>query len=180
MLFRSPDPNEKRRVIEDFEKEEAPIKNESATTEDAEESMEELWDNTVKWNDGNHECLLFSNTTHVVSFLSLDPEKMRQKMHPGLLSHLQQNRINLGEDLDKLSSRFHEVHSALTEVQKTEDEAKQNLDGKYCLTAHVCHFLSDDRPGCQAFNDIFLHQQVYQKNRHNSHRKPGHQDRIIN
>jgi len=130
-----PDPNEKRRVIEDFEKEEAPAKAEGTTEEGTgEESMEELWDNTVKWNDSNHECLLFSNTTHVVSFLSLDPEKMRQKMHPGLLSHLQQNRINVGEDLDKLSSRFHEVLSALTEVQKTEDEAKQILDGKYCLT----------------------------------------------
>ena len=99
-----------------------------------EQTMEELWDNTVKWNDSNHECLLFSNENHVVSFLSLDPEKMRKSMHPGLLAHLQENNINVGENLNKLSSRFHEVLSALTEVPKTEDEAKQLLDGKYCLT----------------------------------------------
>ena len=102
--------------------------------EDGEETMEQLWDNTLKWNDSNHECVLFSNISHVVSFLSLDPEKLRSGMHPGLLNHLKKNGINVGEDLDQLSPKFYEILAALTEVKKTEEEAKNIMGGKYCLT----------------------------------------------
>ena len=96
--------------------------------------MEELWDNTVKWNDSNHECLLFSNEQHVVRFLSLDPKKMREKMHPGLLSHLTQNKINVGEDLHELGADFHKILSSLTGVNRTSEQGKKLLGGKYCLT----------------------------------------------
>eukprot|EP00339_Tiarina_fusa_P012556 CAMPEP_0117006680 /NCGR_PEP_ID=MMETSP0472-20121206/6824_1 /TAXON_ID=693140 ORGANISM="Tiarina fusus, Strain LIS" /NCGR_SAMPLE_ID=MMETSP0472 /ASSEMBLY_ACC=CAM_ASM_000603 /LENGTH=1949 /DNA_ID=CAMNT_0004708219 /DNA_START=485 /DNA_END=6331 /DNA_ORIENTATION=+ len=98
------------------------------------ETMEEIWDNTVKWNDSNHECLLFSNEVHVVRFLSLDPKKMRDRMHPGLLNHLQQNRINVGEDLDSLNGEFHKILSSVTEVKRSANAGKALLDGKYCLT----------------------------------------------
>ena len=97
-------------------------------------TMELLWDNTLKWNDSNHECVLFSNKTHVVSFLSLNSDRLRKGMEPGLYKHLVNNQINVGEDLDQLSSKFYEILAALTEVNKTEEEAKQIMDGKYCLT----------------------------------------------
>jgi hypothetical protein len=51
--------------------------------------------------DSNHECLLFSNEEHAVSFLSLNPAKMRASMHPALLAHLEENKINVGEDLKR-------------------------------------------------------------------------------
>jgi hypothetical protein len=36
----------------------------------------------VRWNDSNHDCLLFSNENYSIHFLSMDPEKMRARMHP--------------------------------------------------------------------------------------------------
>ena len=100
----------------------------------SQETLEELFDNTLKWTDSNHQILLFSNENHVVSFLSLDPEVMKKNMHPGLLEHLKTNKIEVGENLNRLSTRFHEVLSALTEVKKTRQEAQAIMDGKYCLT----------------------------------------------
>ena len=102
--------------------------------DDDENNMEQLWDHTLKWNDSNHECLLFSNKTHVVSFLSLDPKKLRNNMNPGLLQHLTLNKINVGENLDTLSDEFYAILSAITEVSKSREEAKFILQGQYCLT----------------------------------------------
>ncbi len=80
-------------------------------------ALEELFNRTLKWSDSNHECLLFSNHNHVVSFMSMDPKKMRREMHPNLLAFLEENHINVGESLDELTSRHHEVLTALTEVR---------------------------------------------------------------
>lgn len=88
----------------------------------------------TRWNDSNHECLLFSNENHNVSFLSLKPDVMKAKMNPMLLRHLEQNRIVVGEDLNHLNNRYHEILSALTEVKRTPEEAKKLLGGKFCLT----------------------------------------------
>lgn len=96
--------------------------------------MEEMVDTTLRWNESNHECLLFSNVTHVVSFLSLDPKRMQESMHPGLKAYLLKNRINIGEDLNRLNERHHQVLSSLTEVQRTREEADSLMKGGYCLT----------------------------------------------
>ena len=96
--------------------------------------LELLFDKTQRWRDSNHECLLFSNVNHIVSFLSMDPEQLRSSMHPSLLKFLLKNKINVGESLDALSGRFHEVLGALTEVYRSADEAKQIGGGNYCLT----------------------------------------------
>eukprot|EP00004_Rigifila_ramosa_P001109 TRINITY_DN1107_c0_g1_i3.p1 TRINITY_DN1107_c0_g1~~TRINITY_DN1107_c0_g1_i3.p1 ORF type:complete len:6204 (+),score=1430.96 TRINITY_DN1107_c0_g1_i3:1580-18613(+) len=109
----------------------------TATDQDQEESLNaaELEGMRLqKWNDSNHECLLFSNENHVVTFLSLDPKKLRSKMHPQLLQHLEQNNINVGEDLDRLNARYYEVLSVLTGVHRNRESAGQLLGGKYCLT----------------------------------------------
>ena len=96
-------------------------------------ALEKLFEKTKRWADSNHECLLFSNKNHIVSFMSMDPKVMRKNMHPNLLEFLQQNRINVGESLNELSSRHHEILGALTEVYRTKDEAKNMME--------VSHFL---------------------------------------
>ena len=68
-------------------------------------AVETLYEKTLKWNDSNHQCLLFSNLNHVVRFLSRDPEKMRNEMHPSLLDFLEENGFNMNESLDDLSDR---------------------------------------------------------------------------
>ncbi len=41
----------------------------------------QLMSTLLRWNDSNHECLLFSNASHVVHFLSLDPDMMKKRMY---------------------------------------------------------------------------------------------------
>merc|ERR1739848_53321 len=55
-------------------------------------------------------------------------------MHPGLLSYLKKNNINVGEDLDILSNRFQDVLSALTGVNHSSDYINTIMNGNYCLT----------------------------------------------
>ena len=93
----------------------------------------ELQSSLLRWNDSNHECLFFSNESHVVHFLSLDSKEMRKKMHPGLLKHLEQNRINVGAELEQLSSQHEQILSSLTGVKRSKAEADKLLSG-YCLT----------------------------------------------
>ena len=97
-------------------------------------ALEKLFEKTKKWQDSNHESLLFSNKNHVVSFLSMNPKKMKTEMHPNLLAFLEQNRINVGESLDTLSSRHHEILGALTEVYRSAKNSKGLMGGNYCLT----------------------------------------------
>ena len=97
-------------------------------------ALEKLFEKTKKWQDSNHESLLFSNKNHVVSFLSMDPKTMKREMHPNLLAFLEQNRINVGESLDTLSSRHHEILGALTEVYRSASSSKGLMGGNYCLT----------------------------------------------
>ena len=94
----------------------------------------ELQNTLLRWNDSNHECLLFSNDSHVVHFLSLDTKVMRQKMHPGLLRHLQLNHINVGSDLNQASAPHAQILSSLTDVYRTKEDAAKLLSGTYCLT----------------------------------------------
>lgn len=96
--------------------------------------LQSLQDSLLKWNDSNHESLLFSNENHVVYFLSLDPKKLREKMHPGLLRHLQQNNINVGADLDQLGSQYEQILGSLTDVRRSKADAAGLLGGRYCLT----------------------------------------------
>ena len=96
--------------------------------------LESLFKNTKRWADSNHESLLFSNTNHIVSFLSMNPDQMRDGMHPNLLEFLKNNKVNVGESLDQLSTRHHEVLGALTEVYRTGEDAKSVGGGSYCLT----------------------------------------------
>ena len=86
------------------------------------------------WNESNHESMLFSNINHTVSFLSLDPAKLRKKMHPNLLRNLEQNRINVGEGLQELNDRYFEILSALTNVVHTRKDAGELMGGKYSMT----------------------------------------------
>lgn len=79
------------------------------------------------WGDSNHEAMLFSNKTHTVTFLSQDPKKMKDGMHPNLVRHLEINRISVGEALNSLNGRFTEILSALTNVDRSEHEISKLL-----------------------------------------------------
>ena len=96
--------------------------------------LEKLFATTKKWSESNHECLLFSNTNHIVSFMSMDPEKMEERMHPNLLSFLKQNRFTVGESLDQISQKHGLILGALTEVHREGEDAKNVGGGGYCLT----------------------------------------------
>jgi hypothetical protein len=98
------------------------------------DDLEKLMDNLLMWNESNHECLLFSNEHHVVSFLSMNPAKMKSRMHPRLLEHLKENKINVGEDLNTVNARFHEILGSLTGVYLSRKEAAELLGGTYCIT----------------------------------------------
>jgi hypothetical protein len=114
--------------------------NRGADAEQQEEKLKgvlsgaEIQETLLKWNDSNHECLLFSNESHVVHFLSLDAKIMKNKMHPGLLRHLLQNNINVGADLESLSSNHELILGALTDIKRTKLEAASIMGGTYCLT----------------------------------------------
>ena len=71
--------------------------------------MENLFSKTLKWSESNHESLLFSNENHVVSFLSLDPKKMVDEMHPNLVDFLEENSIPIGESLKDFNARHEQL-----------------------------------------------------------------------
>jgi hypothetical protein len=88
----------------------------------------------ARWNETNHECMLFNNSTGNVSFLSQDPELLVKSMHPVLLKHLQTNDICVGEDLKVQSDKHWEILSVLTGVRRTREEAMALMDENFCLT----------------------------------------------
>ncbi|KAJ1633542.1 hypothetical protein T492DRAFT_904083, partial [Pavlovales sp. CCMP2436] len=88
----------------------------------------------LPWAASNRECLLFSRECADVSFLSLDGKKLASEMHPHLLSHLRANGVRVGEDLQALNVRYHEVLGTLTGVKRTSKEARALLGGSYCIT----------------------------------------------
>ena len=98
------------------------------------EEMERMWRNTIKWNESNHDCILFSNKTNAVKILTLHPEQMKERLDIGLIERFEENGITIGESLDSLNEGFHEIISSLTEIERTKEEAEKLLDGSYCLT----------------------------------------------
>ena len=70
----------------------------------------------------------------MVHFLSLNAKLMKEKMHPGLLRHLQQNNINVGADLESLNASQDQILGALTDVKRSKAEASNLLSGTFCLT----------------------------------------------
>ena len=86
------------------------------------------------WNDSNHECVLFSSSADHACFLSLDPKAMRSAVHPHLLEHLEANGVRIGEGLEALNARHHQVLGALTGVARGPRRGGGALSGRYCLT----------------------------------------------
>lgn len=80
-------------------------------------------DNLRSWHDSNHESFFFNNRSGQVSFLSLDPEKLRQDMHPVLKQHLENNHVQIGENLKVLSDKHWEILAGLTGISRTKEEA---------------------------------------------------------
>ena len=88
----------------------------------------------ASWNDSNHEVCVFSQSVDRAFFLSLDPKRLAQGIHPHLLDHLERNGVCIGEGLEALNLRHFEVLSALTGVRRSREEASALLGGAFCLT----------------------------------------------
>ena len=110
------------------------INQQSSISQDEVKEMVNMWRNTIKWNESNHDCILFSNKTSTVKVLSLHPEQLKDRLGIGLIERFEQNGIMIGESLDSLNEGFHEIISSLTEIERTKEEAEKLLDGSYCLT----------------------------------------------
>lgn len=92
-------------------------------------------DQMLRWKDSNHECILFSNSTHTVRFLSFDPSTLRRNMHPQLLHHLEDNGITVGENLNDLIGKdLWTLLSSITGVDRNAKEASEVMDESFCLT----------------------------------------------
>uniref|UniRef100_A0A7R9YCP3 Uncharacterized protein n=1 Tax=Pinguiococcus pyrenoidosus TaxID=172671 RepID=A0A7R9YCP3_9STRA len=94
------------------------------------------------WQSSNHEfvCFQISGRRGVgehgggLSFLSIDPELMRQGMDPRFVAELQRYGISIGEDLNSLHKRHSQVLNIITGNRRTEEECAQLLGGHYCMT----------------------------------------------
>lgn len=91
-------------------------------------SIDEYDIELVRWKDSNHECILFNNVAHTVAFLSARPKEMKNRLHPMLLRHLEQNSISVeggtGRD-DTFASSHWKTLSALTGVHKDDSQASK-------------------------------------------------------
>ncbi|CAE7238243.1 RNF213 [Symbiodinium microadriaticum] len=75
----------------------------------------------LRWQDSNHECILFNNDAHTVAFLCANPTLMSKSLHPTLLRHLEQNGIRIeGGSMagDEVSLSYWTILSALTGIAK--------------------------------------------------------------
>jgi E3 ubiquitin-protein ligase RNF213 len=109
----------------------------SAGEEKGDEQLSEFEIELIKWKDSNHECILFNNIAHTVAFLSARPKEMKNRLHPMLMRHLEQNSISVegGTGLnDSFASSHWKTLSALTGVLREDSQASQILGGTYCLT----------------------------------------------
>jgi len=88
----------------------------------------------LPWGASDHACVLFSSSADRATFLSLDPQALEARIHPHLLAHLKSNGVRIGEGLEALNARHHEVLSALTGVHRTKEAAGKLMGGGYCLT----------------------------------------------
>ena len=109
----------------------------------------------LRWQDSNHECILFNNEAHTVAFLCANPSLMKRSLHPMLLRHLEQNGIHIegaSGGGDAFSASYCKTLSALTGIPKGEKEASQveSLTEKvsFCILLFVVvgrDLLSDGR-----------------------------------
>lgn len=95
---------------------------------DVEEQASEYELELLRWQDSNHECILFNNEAHTVAFLCANPSLMTKSLHPMLLRHLEQNGIHIEGGTgggEQFSSSYWKTLSALTGIAKGENEASQ-------------------------------------------------------
>jgi hypothetical protein len=64
----------------------------------------------------------------------MNPLKMKSKMHPRLLQHLKENNINVGEDLNTISTKFHDILGSLSGIYSSPEKVSSIMEGNYCLT----------------------------------------------
>ena len=59
---------------------------------------------------------------------------MRDHMARAMVDTLENNRVQIGEQLEALSGRHAEVLSTVTGVARDEGATRALLDGRYCVT----------------------------------------------
>lgn len=89
----------------------------------------------IPWNSRNHESLVFSNKTSTLAFFAANPARLRERMNPALIKFLELNKIVVGEDLHRASTKkYLELLCALTNVSRTEEEASKLMGGRFAIT----------------------------------------------
>ena len=86
------------------------------------------------WAASDHDCLLFSNSTSCVHFLSLSPLDMRSRMPTKFVDLLDARGIHIGKPLEELNAEFHDILGALTGIERTIDDALNLLSHPFVLT----------------------------------------------
>ena len=73
-----------------------------------------------------------------MAFLSSAPGKLISQLHPALVSHLNENHINIeggtGEGLRADTTKCWQLLNDLTNISKTSEERNALLGGSFCLT----------------------------------------------
>ncbi|KAK3256804.1 hypothetical protein CYMTET_34083, partial [Cymbomonas tetramitiformis] len=96
----------------------------------------ELLGDLLAWGDTNHECLMMDAATQAVCLLARDAKELRKRMHPGLLAALEACDVVI-EDPFRRHTPHHTVLSALTNVHRTQEQARKLLGGHFALTGDV-------------------------------------------
>ena len=76
----------------------------------------------LKWNELNHECILFSNENHILHFVSANDSALKASMHPIILSKLAEHDAKLE------ISNFEDVIKSLV------GKKRPNIMSDFCLT----------------------------------------------
>lgn len=91
-------------------------------------------DDLLTWEDSPQDVLLSCNETQDVHVLSLDPNRLDRRMHPGLYQLFETRGINLGHDFLISATDHAAILSALTGIQRSSEEAARLLGEHYVLT----------------------------------------------
>lgn len=95
----------------------------ASTTDESQEIEENEYQvELLPWDRSNHECVLFNNEACTVAFLAAQPQQLRKKLHPTLLSHLEHNGIHV-EGVQDAGSNSWKILSALTGVRRGDSDA---------------------------------------------------------
>ena len=91
-------------------------------------------DELLKWDDSNHEILLFCNKTKWVQVLGKSSTKLTESLHPILIDYFKSKSIKIGNNFSNLEEEHLEILKGLTGISRSTEEAKLLVGKNYCFT----------------------------------------------